>query len=257
MDITEHNRKSWDKAVAEKSIWTVPVSRDEIARAREGDWAIVLTPEKAVPRAWFPADLQGLDLLCLAGGGGQQGPILAAAGARVTVVDNSERQLAQDRLVAEREGLEMGLVQGDMADLSVFADASFDLIVHPTSNLFVPDVRPVWREAFRVLRPGGTLLAGFLNPVFYLFDADLADNGQYEVRYKLPYSDLTSLPEDRRRKYIDDLSALEFGHTLTDQIGGQIDTGFVVTGFYEDRWTGQALSELMEPYIATRALKPA
>jgi SAM-dependent methyltransferase len=151
----------------------------------------------------------------------------------------------------------MGLVQGDMADLSIFADASFDLIVHPTSNLFVPDVRPVWREAFRVLRPGGTLLAGFLNPVFYLFDADLADNGQYEVRYKLPYSDLTSLPEDRRRKYIDDLSALEFGHTLTDQIGGQIDAGFVVTGFYEDRWTGQALSELMEPYIATRALKPA
>ena len=81
-------------------------------------------------------------MLCLASGGGQQGPILAAAGANVTVFDNSPRQLAQDRLVADREGLAIETVLGDMADLSAFPDARFDLIVHPVSNVFVPDVRP-------------------------------------------------------------------------------------------------------------------
>ncbi|MCB0046504.1 MAG: class I SAM-dependent methyltransferase [Caldilineaceae bacterium] len=255
MNVTEHNRKAWDKAVQEKSVWTVPVGPDEITAARRGEWCILLTPEKCAPRTWFPADLQGVDILCLASGGGQQGPLLAAAGATVTVFDNSPGQLAQDRLVARREGLTITPVEGDMADLSVFDDAQFDLIVHPCSNLFVPDVRPVWREAHRVLRPGGRIMAGFMNPVFYLFDAKLADRGQYEVRYELPYSDVDSLPPKERDDYIKELSALEFGHTLTDQIGGQLDAGFRLVGFYEDRWTGQALSEWMEPYIATLAEK--
>ena len=87
--------------------------------------------------------LAGADVLCLAAGGGQQGPILAAAGADVTVFDNSPRQLAQDRLVADRDGLAIRTIEGDMADLSAFADASFDLVVHPVSNVFAADVRPV------------------------------------------------------------------------------------------------------------------
>ncbi len=94
--------------------------------------------------------------------------MLAAAGARVTVLDNSPRQLTQDRFVADREHLALQLVEGDMADLSQFASESFDLVFHPVSNCFVPDVRPIWREAFRVLRPGGRLVAGFLNPLVYL-----------------------------------------------------------------------------------------
>jgi SAM-dependent methyltransferase len=80
--------------------------------------------------------------------------------------DQDDRvRLAQDRLVADREALTIESRQGDMAELSVFPDESFDLVFHPVSNVFVPDVKPVWREAYRVLRPGGTLLSGFMNPV--------------------------------------------------------------------------------------------
>ncbi len=106
-----------------------------------------------------------MDILCLASGGGQQAPILAAAGANVTVFDNSPAQLRQDALVAQREGLPLRTVQGDMRDLSAFGDDSFDLIFHPVSNIFVPEVRPVWRECYRVVRPGGVLLMGTLNPI--------------------------------------------------------------------------------------------
>ena len=133
-------------------------------------------------------------MLCLASGGGQQGPVLAAAGATVTVLDNSPRQLAQDRLVADRDGLELTTVLGDMRDLSAFADASFDLVFNPVSNVFCPDLAPVWRECYRVLRPGGELLAGFMNPDVFIFDADASENrDELVVRHALPYSDLTHL----------------------------------------------------------------
>jgi ubiquinone/menaquinone biosynthesis C-methylase UbiE len=174
----------------------------------------------------------------------------------VTVFDNSPRQLAQDRLVAAREGLEIATVEGDMRDLSVFPNETFGLIVHPVSNLFVPEIRSVWRECSRVLRTGGVLLAGFMNPAFYIFDRDLMDEqGVLQVRYALPYSDLSSAPPEQLRRYLDQNWPLEFGHTLEDQIGGQLDAGFVLTGFYEDRDPRCALDQYMPVYIATRAVK--
>jgi SAM-dependent methyltransferase len=257
MDIRAYNSRAWDREVERGNPWTVPVSSELVAAARQGQWELLLTPTKPVPRAWFP-DLEGLRVLGLASAGGQQAPILAAAGARVTVLDNSPRQLAQDRLVAEREGLSVTTVEGDMADLSMFADESFDLIFHPVSNLFVPDVRPVWAEAARVLRNGGTLLAGFVNPVVYIFDLELAEQqGILEVKYALPYSDLASLSEEERQRYVDNEEPFEFGHTLEDQIGGQCDAGLVITGFYEDyNAPSDPLSRVMPTFIATRAVKP-
>ncbi len=258
LNVQLHNRRAWDEAVRKGSEWTIPVGPEVIARARAGDWQIILTPTKPVPRDWFPA-LEGARILCLASGGGQQGPILAAAGeavgAQVVVLDNSPAQLARDQEVARREGLRLETVLGDMRDLSMFPDAHFDLIVHPCSNLFVPDVRPVWRECARVLRPGGVLMAGFVNPVLYLFDQKLHDEGVLQVRHKLPYSDLESITQEELAAYIRAKEALEFGHTLTDQIGGQIDAGFVIDGFYEDGWPGMALAEFTDIFIATRGVK--
>lgn len=155
MDACEYNRLAWDRNVEQGNRWTIPVNAEKIASARAGFWEILLTPCKPVPKEWFP-DLHGQEVLCLASGGGQQGPILAAGGGRVTVLDNSPKQLEQDRIVAHREHLEIQTVLGDMADLSFFLDESFDLIVHPVSNVFVSEVRPVWQEAYRVLRPGGS-----------------------------------------------------------------------------------------------------
>jgi 2-polyprenyl-3-methyl-5-hydroxy-6-metoxy-1,4-benzoquinol methylase len=99
---------------------------------------VVLIGYEPVPRDWFPADLTGVAVLALASGGGQQGPVLAAAGADVTVFDNSPRQLGRDREVAEREGLALRTVLGDMRDLSAFPGDSFDLVFNPVSNTFCP-----------------------------------------------------------------------------------------------------------------------
>lgn len=257
MDVFQYNRDAWNHQVRQGDRWTVPVSSDVIARARTGAFFVVLTPRKPVPRSWFPDPLEGTRILCLAAGGGQQGPLLAAAGARVTVFDASPGQLGQDRLVAEREGLSIELVEGDMRDLSCFNDGQFDLIFHPVSNCFVDAVKPVWRECYRVLRRGGHLLAGFTMPIAFCFDPALEDRGILQIKYSLPYSDTESLSDVERRRYTDKNDPLCFAHSLDEQIEGQLELGFAMVGFYEDLHTeGAPASKYNLPmFMATRVVK--
>lgn len=256
MDIAAHNRAAWDAQVAKGNRWTVPVGPEVIAAARRGDWSVILTPQRAVPRAWFGA-LTGRDLLALASGGGQQVPVLAAAGANVTVLDNSPAQLAQDRFVAERDGLTVRYELGDMRDLARFADASFDLVFHPAANAFIPDVQPVWNEAFRVLRPGGRLLAGFVQPALFVFDDDEVDRGEFIARYAVPYSDLEVRTPEKLAAMREAGEPLCFGHTLAEQVGGQLQAGFRLIDLYEDRWPEHPIDRFIAPLIATLAEKPA
>ncbi len=255
--IRDHNQKAWDKLAQDGIEWSIPVSSEVIAEARKGNWQVFLTESKPVPRNWFPDDLHGIEVLCLASGGGQQGPILAATGAHVTTFDLSAEQLKRDRLVAERDGLELVTIQGDMRDLSVFPDEQFDLIVHPVSNVYIPDVLPVWHEAFRVLKHGGELLAGMPNPIVFCFDTELNEKeGILRVKYSLPYSDLISETKEEHDRIYGAEEPYEYSHTLEEQIGGQIEAGFVLTGFYESYCADDPIAKYMPSYIATRALKP-
>jgi ubiquinone/menaquinone biosynthesis C-methylase UbiE len=256
MDIRSFNRDAWDKQVENgENPWTKPVSSEVIASARRGEFSVLLTEQKPVPAEWIPP-LKGLDVLCLACGGGQQGPIFAAAGANVTVLDNSPKQLERDRFVANREELKIETVEGDMRDLSIFPNETFDFIFHPVSNVFCPEILPVWREAYRVLRYDGTLVAGFMNPTYYIFDIiDMDEKGELNVKYSLPYSDAVSLSPEKLAEFKKNGTPLEFSHTLTDQIGGQCEAGFRIIGFYEDSMANLPLSKYHPTYIATRAVK--
>lgn len=260
MDIVEYNRNAWNLQSLEGCRWSTPVEGDVIERARKGDWSVILTPNRSVPADWFPSHprLDGVDVLALASGGGQQVPVLAAAGAKVTSYDASDVQLEKDVETAGRHGLEILAEQGDMADLGCFEEASFDLVFHPVSNVFASDVRPVWRECARVLRPGGVLLAGFMNPCFFLFDHDLAEEtGEVKVVHSLPYSDLKSLEEQQLSAQIEAQLTVEFSHSLEEQIGGQCEAGLAVTGLFEDGWddASSALHKWMPIFIATRSVK--
>jgi SAM-dependent methyltransferase len=227
VDYTRINAETIDRWVEEGWEWGVPLSHEQFRRAQEGDWSMLLTPTKPVPKQWFPP-LKGLRVLGLASGGGQQMPIFAAQGADCTVLDYAKRQLESERLVAEREGYRLQIVRADMTQPLPFADAAFDLIFHPVSNCYIEDVGHVWAECHRVLRSGGLLMAGLDNGVNFLF----RDGDERTVHYSLPFNPL------RDARLLQDLAAtdsgVQFSHTLEEQIRGQLQAGFRLLDLYED-----------------------
>jgi len=255
MNVSEHNKYAWDKEVNTGCQWTVPVTSDDIRRVKDGEYTIKLSPRKLVPKEWI-GDIAGKKVLCLASGGGQQGPLFAAMGADVTVFDNSPLQLGQDEMVAKRDHLNIHTQQGDMRDLSVFPDNAFDVIYHPISNCFVEDIGRVWAECYRVLKRHGVLLSGFWNPINYIFDMDEWYNKKnLVIRYSIPYSDVVQLSEEKLAEAVRDGEPLEFGHSLESQIGGQIKAGFIIGGFYEDSFEDDLLTQYMDTVIVTKAVK--
>ena len=237
-------------------VWGVPISHETFLDAQQGRWSVLLTPAKPVPVEWFAPFLAGgrldsVSLLGLASGGGQQMPVFAALGAICTVLDNSARQLASEHLVATREGYAIETVKADMTKRLPFDDESFDMIFHPVSNCYVEDVYHVWNECFRVLKPGGVLLAGVDNGLAYLFDE--AVNPLLVVN-PLPYNPIrdAALYEKLIGQGED---SIQFSHTVEEQIGGQLKAGFTLTDLFEDS-DETVIGTYVPLFIATRAIKP-
>lgn len=253
-DIIKQNERAWDEKVRNHSPWSIPVTKKEINEAKEDILNIKLTSNKCVPRNWFPKELENKRILCLGSGGGQQGPILAAAGARVTVFDISINQLQQDAKVAKENDIIISTVQGDMRQLNFFKNNYFDLVFCPVSVTYIPDVLPVFSECYRVLKPGGNFLFGSVNPLIYLFDDEKCDEGIFEVTNKLPFNSLDSLNMEEKVSFLNTTEAIEYSHTLEDLIGGQTSVGFVINDFYEDV-DSDKICNYSAKYFATKATK--
>lgn len=249
MEYQDINAQTVDKWVREGWEWGKPISHGVYARAKRGQWDVYLTPTKPVPHAWL-GDLKGKKILGLASGGGQQMPVFAALGADCTVLDYSPLQLESERMVADREGYDIRIIRADMTRPLPFFDGEFDIIFHPVSNCYVEEVRPIWRECFRVLKPGGTLLSGTDHYVNYIVDED-----EREIVNALPFNPLKN-PEQMARLEAED-AGVQFSHSLEEQINGQLEAGFVLLALYEDTNGEGRLHEMNIPtFLAMRAMKP-
>lgn len=228
--------------------WGQPITHEVYEKALQGEWDVFLTPTKIVPHEWF-GELKGKKLLGLASGGGQQIPIFAALGAQCTVLDYSGCQCESERLVAAREGYDVEIIQGDMTKRLPFADGTFDIIFHPVSNCYVEEVKPIFKECYRILKKGGILLCGLDNGMNFVFD-----DTETTVSYKLPFNPLKDA-----KLYEDSVKndwGIQFSHTFEEQIGGQLEAGFILTNVYEDTNGAGNLHEHNVPsFWATRAVK--
>ncbi len=249
MQYQDINAETIDRWIEEGWEWGRPISHDDYVNALNGSWDVLLTPTKKVPHEWF-GNLRGKRVLGLASGGGQQMPVFCALGAECTVLDYSKKQLESEALVAEREGYTIEIVRADMTKPLPFPDETFDLIFHPVSNCYIREVKPLWRECWRVLKPGGELLSGTDHYVNYIVDDD-----ETQIVNRLPFDPLLH-PEQRAQLERDD-AGMQFSHSLEEQINGQLEVGFELLSLYEDTNGEGRLHELNIPtFLAMRAWKP-
>lgn len=249
MNYQDINAQTIDRWIREGWEWGVPITHQAYLDALAGNWDVLLTPTKPVPKAWF-GDLKGKRILGLASGGGQQMPIFAALGAVCTVLDYSSAQLESERMVSQREGYDIRIIRADMTKPLPFDGSSFDLIFHPVSNCYVREVRPIFRECFRVLKPGGALMGGYDMGINFL-----VDEKEERIVYGLPFDPIANPALMAELQQSD--SGVQFSHTLEDQVGGQLAAGFQITDLYEDTNGYGRLHDMGIPsFAAIRAVKP-
>ncbi len=242
------NAETIDRWIEEGWTWGMPISHETFLDARNRKWDVQLTPTKMVPHEWFP-DLKGIKVLGLASGGGQQMPIFAALGAKCTVLDYSPKQLESERMVADREGYDIEIIRADMTKRLPFEDETFDLIFHPVANCYVEEVKPIWKECYRVLKKGGILLSGTDFYINYIVDDD-----ETMIVNHLPFNPLKN--PDQMKQLEDDDCGVQFSHTLEEQINGQLEAGFTLTALYEDINEEGRLHDLNIPtFLAMRSVK--
>lgn len=238
-DIYAQVEENINRLVENNVDWSACANAEQIRRAKSGDLSHLLGDNLPIPEEWL-SDVRGKRVLCLAGAGGYQSVLLASAGAEVTVLDLSERMLDKDRMMADREGLGICIEHGNMCDLSQFTDETFDLVINPPSLFYVPDVMPVFREVHRVLKKGGSFILASSNPIAYVCDYD-AQAGCYKAVNRMPY---------RSTDHAEQGEWVEFGHTMESYIAGQLQCGFVMTGYLEHQ-----MEDITELYFVTRAVK--
>lgn len=251
--ILDHNARAWDRLAARGAALARPAVDAAFDDPR--GW---LGADEASADGWLPDQLAGLEVLCLAAGGGKHGPVYAAAGARVTVVDLSPGMLALDREVARERGLEMALVQGSMDDLRMFAVARFDLVIHPVSTCYVPDVSAVFTEVARVTVPGGWYVSQHKSPAS--LQAGLEPNAAGRFELVVPQTSRGPLPPAPPSR-LREPGTQEFIHPLSALLGGICAAGFSIEDVWEpdharpDAAGGSfaARSAFLPPYIRVRA----
>jgi len=207
------NERHWERMVRDGCGYTIPwldLDPDLIRRYARGELDPVPGPLAAMSPCSILADVEGKDVLCLASGGGQQSAVFGLLGARVTVLDLAQGQLEGDRKVAAHYGYEITTIHADMRDLSCLEDESFD-IVYGTAMCYVPDIREVYSEVARVLRPGGIFRMNFGQPAIHFV---AWDRGGYRIAK--PYCERIDRRED---------GAIEFRHYMDDIFNGFVDAG--------------------------------
>nr|AGC72078.1 conserved hypothetical protein-putative SAM-dependent methyltransferase [uncultured bacterium A1Q1_fos_291] len=221
MNYRDANRQAWNQLADSGSLFA-RVATDEECRA----------PLRVLDgRGWLPESVAGLNVLCLASGGGWQSILYAAAGANVTVVDLSESMLKLDAREARRRRFQVQTVQASMDDLSMFAEQSFDIVHQPVSTCYVPDLKPMYAGIARVLRNHGLYISQHKQPISLQISHR---NERQQFVIGTEYYHEGPLPQQQDHSYRES-GATEYLHRLEQIVGDLCLAGFAIEDLREPK----------------------
>jgi SAM-dependent methyltransferase len=238
--VEAHNRQAWNRLVDHKSCFATA--------AEDASFADPLGTVDGL--GWLGGSIAGQRVLCLAAGGGRHGPLYAAAGGDVTVLDISDAMLELDRQVAAQRRISLRVVQGSMSDLTMFHPQEFDLVIQPVSTCYVRDIGQVYRQIARVLRPAGLYISQHKSPVSLQSSLAWSPNasgdhvavhGGYVVQHD--YYNTNPIASVTQRTHLREPGTQEFVHRWEQLLGGLCRAGFV-------------LEDLVEPFHADLDAEP-
>jgi ubiquinone/menaquinone biosynthesis C-methylase UbiE len=237
--VNRFNKDRWEALVKADALFSRPWLSETSESARQ----------RLDPLGQF-GNLSGKEVLCLAGGGGQQAVAFALNGSHVSVLDISEGQLQRDIEAARHYGYVLHTFQGDMRDLSMFNSAVFDIVSQPYSLNFVPDCREVFMQVASVLRSGGLYSFWAANPFASGLGTHSWNGRAYEVSSlyqqgkELQYEDeawvfptASSSPTPPGPR--------EYRQLLSTLLNGLVDSGFALLHMQEE--TGHEPTNEMIP----------
>jgi len=242
------NRRAYDAMAQRDHFLTVPVSPAELANP--------LATLDA--RGWLGPSIRGWRVLCLAAGGGRQGPLYTAAGADVTVLDISPAMLESDREAAQRFGMKIRIVEGTMRDLSMFRESEFDLVAHPVSTCYVRDPIEVFSQVARVLRSGGLYISQHKQPVNLQASLQPRDVS-YAIETEIGAA--AKSVSAGETSWLREPNTVEYAHSFEVLLGGICRAGMVIEDLSEpdhtrpDGTPGSMghRSRFVPPYIRVKA----
>jgi len=233
--IADRNKNWWQRLVDEECGFTQPwlnLTKKEIVSYCSGELKNHDQLQNMFP-AQILNNVGGKEVLCLASGGGQQSVVFGLLGADVTVVDFSERQLVGDRSAADHYGYQVTTILSDMRELSSLEDNSFDLVYQAPSMSYIPEVKAVYSEVGRVLKPGGFYRVAHTNPAVEFVDLDSWDGEGYRIR--LPYS--------VKKVEYGEAESIQFRHYLHEIFNGLIEEGFSIQQVLEAPYHIESLTQ--------------
>lgn len=178
----------------------------------------------------FLGEVAGQSILEVGAGSAPCARWLKANKADVVALDISEGMLRHARENNVKTGIDVPLVQAS-ADQLPFRSDSFDAACSAFGAVpFVADVREVFSEVARVLKPGSSWVFAVNHPMRWIFPDDPGPLGLTVTQSYFDRTPYVEVDGDGHATYV------EHHRTLGDYVRALTSTGFVLEDLVEPEW---------------------